>query len=157
MHESVMAWVGEMVAQLDLSKLSTLEVGSYNVNGSVRELFGGPYLGIDRAEGPGVDWVWDIEKGPFRNDIYDVVVSTEMLEHCVRPHLALKHMQRSLMQGGYLILTARGYGFPYHNPPDYLRYHPEAIRILMEDAGFEIVELCEDPQAPGVFAVGKKR
>jgi hypothetical protein len=36
-----------------------LEMGSYNVNGSVRDMFAlaGRYVGVDLVEGPGVDLV----------------------------------------------------------------------------------------------------
>jgi hypothetical protein len=43
MHPSVMAWVEQKIRQYGLASatLNVLEVGSQNINGSVRELFNG--------------------------------------------------------------------------------------------------------------------
>ena len=42
-----------------LEDASVLEIGSYDVNGTVRKLFAaaGHYVGVDLVEGPGVDVV----------------------------------------------------------------------------------------------------
>jgi SAM-dependent methyltransferase len=60
-----------------------LEVGSYDVNGSVRQFFSSPieYTGIDLVSGPGVDIV--VGGNEFRGptSYYDVGVSCECFEH----------------------------------------------------------------------------
>ncbi len=64
-----------------------LEVGSLDVNGSARAILEplGPsdYTGVDIAHGPGVDVICNSEKlvEKFGAASFDVVVSTEMLEH----------------------------------------------------------------------------
>src|SRR5690606_27806966 len=54
MHESVLAWVAGQVHARGLAALDVIELGSYDVNGSVRPLFVGDYTGIDMRPGPGV-------------------------------------------------------------------------------------------------------
>lgn len=51
----MLGWVAEQVGLHQLGCRSTLEVGSLNVNGTVRDLFTGVYLGVDMRDGPGVD------------------------------------------------------------------------------------------------------
>lgn len=160
MHNSVMAWIAANVEGL---APPTLEVGSYIVNGTVRDLFGGGYVGVDHASGPGVDVVADALTLPFPARTFRTVVSTEMLEHCERPWVALAEMARVL--DGTLLLTARGFdeqrgSFGYHNPPDLWRFggaEGEAIRAVVTDAGLHVDEVVADPQVPGWFVRASTR
>ena len=61
MHQSVLNFVKEMVDRYGLAGKAVLEVGSYDVNGTVRPLFNGPYLGCDITVGPSVDVVADAQ------------------------------------------------------------------------------------------------
>lgn len=152
-----MSWVGGQVDKHALAPRSTLEVGSLDVNGSVRSLFSGAYLGLDMREGPGVDIVGTADRLPFSDGAFDVVVSTEMLEHDPAPWLSLAEMGRVLRKGGHLLLTTRGNGFGEHNEPsDYWRFMPASRTRLLELAGCKAVELAMDPEVPGVFAHGVK-
>ena len=83
MHIEVRDWLGELRRQYSEAFVvdSVLECGSYNVNGSVRDLFTArEYVGLDWRPGPGVDVVSLVhEYQPGR--MFDTVISTEMLEH----------------------------------------------------------------------------
>lgn len=164
MHESVLSWSAAMVAKYDLAALNTLEVGSLNVNGSVRGFFTGPYLGVDQVAGPGVDRIFDAEHLPsLWSGFFDVVVSTELLEHCERFWLALAEMGRVLKPGGWLLLTARGWTpeggamFEHAYPSDYWRFGRHSVPLLVGLAGCDVVESAQDPQAPGFMALGRRR
>lgn len=158
MHASVLTWVGERVPMLgDLSELDVLEVGSHDVNGSVRPLFDGArsYLCIDPWPGPGVDRVVAVE---HLAGSWDVVVSCEMLEHAREPEAAAKAIAHATAPGGHLILTTRSEGFPIHPfPHDFgHRFSVSEIAILFD--AFEPIELVPDPdpEAPGVFFHGRR-
>jgi len=59
-----------------------LEIGSLNINGSVRQFFKGcHYFGVDLGPGKDVDMVYQGHQVPFANDSFDVVISCECLEH----------------------------------------------------------------------------
>jgi SAM-dependent methyltransferase len=158
LHPSVLEWVAAKTRDHNLQDLGVLECGSLNVNGSVRVFFNGPYHGIDMQDGPGVDQVissWDIE---FEEE-FDVVVSTEMFEHDAYFWKSMVTMTRALKQGGYLLLTTRGIGFPFHEyPGDYWRFTEDAIAHLFDDAGLETIEIVPDPYPdhPGVFGLARK-
>ncbi len=161
MHQSVMDWVLAKKHQYGLDgPLHILEVGSYNVNGSVRTLFDQTnYLGVDIEEGPGVDMVvssHELHEQPWLGSTFDLVVSTEMLEHDRRPWESLSQMHWVLKAGGLLLVTARGNGFGDHNPPDRFRFMEQGFHDIIEDAGFEVLEVTADPQAQGWFGVGRK-
>ena len=157
MHQSVYDYVQSMVTYYGVATEKTLEVGSYNENGSVRDLFRGPYTGVDMREGAGVDLVMEAAFLRFPDNSFGVVLSTEMLEHDPRPWQSVKEMARVLEPGGYLIMTARGYGYPKHDyPSDYWRFSVEGFEVLLADVGLIPLDIREDPQVSGVFAVAQK-
>jgi SAM-dependent methyltransferase len=156
-HDSVMTWVRSEVTAHQLMAHSTLEVGSLDVNGSVRSLFSGSYVGVDMRPGPGVDQVAFASELPFPAVSFDVVVSTEMLEHDPSPWLSMAEMGRVLRSGGHLLLTTRGNGFGEHNEPsDFWRFMPAARLRLLEMAGCRLVSMTLDPEVPGIFVHGRK-
>lgn len=148
------------VTCLGIQDKSTLEVGSYDVNGSVRNLFTGSYIGVDMAQGPGVNIQALASSLPFSNGSFHTVISTEMLEHDTKPWLSVCEMGR--VTSRYVILTARGYDergcYPLHDyPRDYWRYSTGAIKELCEWAGLSMLHLINDGSGgPGVFAVARK-
>lgn len=158
-----MTWVRAQVRELGLAAPGhrVLEVGSFDVNGTVRPLFAGAaaYVGVDVAPGPGVDVVVPAGELPFDSGSFDVVVSTEMLEHDRKPWRTAREMARVLRRGGRLLATARGFdeggSFPFHNPPDRWRFSEDGMRALLEDAGAVEVEVLRDPQVRGWFARGR--
>ncbi len=59
-----------------------LEVGSLDINGSVRGQFTGcDYIGVDVAPGPGVDVVAQGQALDYDDEAFDVVISCECFEH----------------------------------------------------------------------------
>jgi SAM-dependent methyltransferase len=159
MHASVLAWIAENVISNGLAGKTALEVGSRNVNGSVRQFFDGTYVGVDMAEGDGVDVVARADRLPFNDASFEVVVSTEMLEHDPFFWLSMQEMGRVLAPGGMLLVTARGIGYPHHEfPSDYWRFTVDALEHLFRYAGLDPVEVVADPSLrhPGVFGAATK-
>ena len=146
----------------DVGGRRVLEVGSRNCNGGLRvivESFSpGEYIGVDAEAGPGVDRVCRAEAiaDVFGEESFDVVISTEMLEHVRDWRSAISNMKRVCRRGGLIVLTTRSIGFPYHGyPTDFWRYEPEDIQAMFSE--MEILMLERDEQdVPGVFAKVKK-
>ena len=61
------------------SGVSVIEMGSLNVNGTVRDFYANVdrYVGVDLSEGPGVDLVSHTEEVDFPENSFDVAVSAE--------------------------------------------------------------------------------
>lgn len=157
MHESVMEWVGSAVETYGLASGRTLELGSYDVNGSVRPLFGSDYTGIDHEHGPGVDVVAEASAIPFGDASFDTVVSTSMLEHDPAFWRTLPEVARVLRPGGHFVLTTVTTGFPVHNEPDYWRFLPNTWTLLLDMAACDMVASRDDPQSGGPQLVGVRR
>ena len=157
MHESVMEYVASAVERFGLAPLRTLELGSYDVNGSVRPLFTGEYVGVDHSHGPGVDVVMDSNALDFPDASFDTVVSTSMLEHDPAFWRTLGEVARVLRLGGHFVLTTVTTGFPVHNEPDYWRFLPNTWTLLMEMASCSMVDSRDDPQSGGPQLTGVRR
>ncbi len=119
MHAQAREWIARQVQSLAAPPSSVLEVGSLDINGSVRPLFGeaGHYHGIDLVAGPGVDEVADAAcwKPPR---LFDVVVSAEVLEHAPLWDQILQTMWGALAGGGVLLMTCASHGRAPHSAVD---------------------------------------
>ena len=91
-----------------------IDFGSLDINGSNKEWFENcNYTGVDISEGKNVDYVSKCHEY-IDNIKYDVVISTEMLEHDMYWKESLKNMLSLLKSKGLLILTCATTGRPEH-------------------------------------------
>ena len=161
-HTSVLTWAASSLGPDLVSGVSVVEVGAYNVNGSVRPGVEAhsptSYLGVDIAAGPGVDLVADVESLPGRfPDGFGLVVSTEMLEHVESWKAAVRALVLLVAPGGHLAVSTRSLGFPYHPYPlDTWRYSVADMTAILAGARLEAVSVIDDPEQPGVFAIARK-
>jgi len=75
-------------------------------------------------------------------DYFDVAFCIEVSEYWYNPFEALDNIFYLLRKGGILYLSTH-FIYPVHNPikQDYIRYTPEGIKKLLEETGFEILEM----------------
>jgi SAM-dependent methyltransferase len=160
-HRSVLAFVMTHISEADVASKKVLEVGSFDVNGSSRgmiELLApSSYIGVDMRPGPKVDRICNASDlvVTFGVESFEVVVSTEMLEHVEDWRGAISNMKRVLAPGGILLLTTRSPGFPLHDHPgDYWRFTKQDALEIFSD--MEEIDVAEDPMFPGILVRAKK-
>src|SRR5687768_11117792 len=89
----------------DVGGATVIEVGSRDVNGSVRSLVNalGPasYIGVDLEAGAGVDEICDATAliTRFGREAFDLLISTELLEH-VREWRAVISQYKQILKPG---------------------------------------------------------
>ncbi|HLY10899.1 MAG TPA: methyltransferase domain-containing protein [Planctomycetota bacterium] len=113
-----------------------------------RPLFEGRrYVSTDRGVGDSgwdyteLDALADLERIPFRDRSFDVVLCTETLEHVARPGPVLTELGRVLRPGGTLALSVP-FLHPVHQAPhDYYRYTPYGLGHLLREAGFDRIDV----------------
>jgi SAM-dependent methyltransferase len=96
-------------------RFQVLEVGAYDVNGSIRQFFpNADYLGVDLIEGPGVDLICEGDKIPHEDNIYDISISCECFEHNPSWAETFKNMYRMTKNGGIVVFTCATTGRAEH-------------------------------------------
>jgi len=160
-HITCIFFAGRQVHPREVTGRRILEVGSYDVNGSIRRIWEtwepAEYIGVDIISGPGVDIVCGAEEivTKFGENRFDIVVSTEMLEHARNWRAAISNMKRVCNCGGIILITARGFGMPYHSwPYDFWRYEKQDMKAIFSDC--EVLALEADTGDPGVLLKARK-
>jgi SAM-dependent methyltransferase len=104
------------------------------------------WIGVDAAEGPGVDRVLvEPYRLPFVDDSVDVVVSSSTFEHAEFFWLLFLEMARILKPGGFLYINSPSNGPVHRHPVDCWRFYPDAGDALTRWAArnFYFLELLE--------------
>jgi SAM-dependent methyltransferase len=90
----------------DYSGIRVLEIGAFDVNGSIRPCFAGSqYLGVDLIAGPGVDLVQEGDAVDHPDGAYDLTASCECFEHNPKWRETFLNMLRMTRPGGVLLFT----------------------------------------------------
>lgn len=96
---------------------AVLEVGSYDVNGEMRDLFReycAEYIGVDLLDGPSVDVVSFGHELTYEDGKFSLAFSAECFEHDVHWKQTFINMVRMTHGGGIVAFTCGGPGRPEH-------------------------------------------
>lgn len=103
------------------NKARVLEIGSLNLNGSIRQFFQDcDYVGLDVGEGRDVDVVCPGEHYGAPAESFDVVVSCEAMEHNPGWRVTWLNMLRLLKPGGLMMMTCATTGRRQHGTAEFL-------------------------------------
>ncbi len=145
----------------DIVGKKVIEIGARDVNGSLRPFVEALdpkiYVGVDLEEGPGVDEICNVYDlaAKFGEKSFDLVISSEMVEHVQDWRRAFSQIKSILAPGGVVLITTRSIGFPYHDYPfDYWRYELDDMRAIFSDMEIEALE--PDDMSPGVLVTARK-
>jgi SAM-dependent methyltransferase len=111
--------------------------------GPYRDLIGPglEYVGADIAGNPGADVeLADDGTVPLPGDSFDVVLSTQVLEHVEDPLLYLSECRRLLRPGGALVLTTHGIMYFHKDPEDFWRWTSDGLAKVVGQAGLEVTD-----------------
>ncbi len=145
---------------MHLRGFRVLDVGSRNVNGSLRELVEPhcrEYIGTDILPGPGVDRICPAAAlgREFGADQFDLIICTEVMEHVLDWRSSIAGIKEVLRPDGYLLFTVPSRGFGYHEYPfDFWRFEIDDLQNIFSD--FEVLRIQENIEYPGVFLLAKK-
>lgn len=115
--------------------IKILDIGSYNQNGTYRELLNSDryvYTGLDMEKGPNVDivpkdiYAWE----ELPDNSFDLVISGQVFEHIEFPWLTIKEIERVLKPSGFCIITAPNAGIEHKAPTDCYRYFSDGLIAL---------------------------
>lgn len=123
-------------------KLSILDVGSCDVNGTYRPLFEGHnYAGLDVAPGPNVHIIGELYEYPIADGSYDVIASGQTAEHVQDVQRWIREIARVCKPGGLVCIIAPNLWEEHRYPVDCWRILPDGMRFLLSEiAGLTVIE-----------------
>lgn len=122
----------------DLTDATVVDIGSQNVNGSLKDVCPPSlkYIGVDFVVGNGVDIVLeDPYKLPFGDTSVDVVVCSSCFEHSDFFWLLFLEVLRVLKPEGLFYLNVPSNGYFHKYPVDSWRFYPDSGKSLVAWAG----------------------
>jgi SAM-dependent methyltransferase len=161
MHPAAYQW---FAAHAPTDKVSVLDIGGRNINGTVRDLFTGPYTVLDVMPGPDVDIVADAATWTTDHR-YDVVVCAEVFEHTPDWRGIIETAHEVLRPGGRFIASAAGPDRAPHSAHDggglrpgeyYANIQPGELKDALQAAGFDDGVIDQQFQTCDVRAAATK-
>lgn len=163
MTPQILVWL-KKARQLTGQPQSILEIGSLNVNGSVRSVYGDvpKYIGIDMRAGKDVDMVLNghyiLEE--FGPESFEMVICCETLEHDNEFWVTIENMRQVVKPGGWMIITNPGTEVIRHNyPGDYYRFFSDAYAYFFREFEQVLIEefpFKDAPRTTQICGVGKR-
>jgi len=162
-HMSCLEFGKRALFREEIEGKKIIEVGSLNINGSLRDMVikynPNSYAGIDLTQGPGVDMICRAENmvKKFGKNSFDVVISTELLEHAKDWRSVISNIKDVCKAGGLMLMTTRSRGYPFHEyPNDFWRYELKDMEDIFSDCEIIILEkdnsgILSKINRPGVF------
>lgn len=78
---------------------------------------------------------------PVKDNRFDTILLTDVLEHILNPDLLLKEMTRILKPGGKMIITVPFFHLLHEEPYDYFRYTEFRLKMFCEENGLKVLKL----------------
>lgn len=97
------------------------------------------------------DFFYDGTHFPFPNNVYDTIITNQVLEHVFTPDEFLEEIYRVLKPGGSLILTVPFIWDEHEQPYDYARYSSFGLKSLLEKNGFDII--VQEKTSPNIATI----
>lgn len=168
MHQEARCFVLGVSAALGKRK-KVVEFGSYNVNGTARDLFeADEWHGIDIKPGPGVDEVADAAHWDCGEDDWgpDTIICMECLEHAPEARQIVLNAYENLGAGGVFVMTCAGVGREPHSATGdrpvpageyYGNVSAEQMMLWLAEAGFSGFTVAQsDDRCTDLYAVARK-
>ena len=93
------------------------------------------YVGVDVVENPAAELQGSVEALPVADASFDLVLCTQVLEHCDDPAQAVRELRRVLAPGGRVLASTHGVQVYHPSPHDYWRWtHAGLRRLFAENA-----------------------
>ncbi len=150
MHDSSMdkmrRFYAKYLAHRTDESLKILDLGSYDVNGTYKDLLKCPtwdYVGLDSESGKNVDVVLS---DPYcwreiPSASADVLISGQVFEHIEFFWISMLEVVRVLKPGGICCIIAPAGGHEHRYPVDCWRFYPDGFDALARFARLDVLEI----------------
>ncbi len=90
------------------------------------------YVGVDVVPQPAAELVGRVEELPVADGSFDVVLCTQVLEHCDDPAAAVRELRRVTAPGGRVLASTHGVQVYHPSPQDYWRWTHAGLERLFD-------------------------
>lgn len=98
------------------------------------------YVGVDVVPQPAADLVGPVESLPVEDASFDLVLCTQVLEHCDEPAAAVRELRRVTAPGGRVLASTHGVQVYHPSPEDLWRWtHAGLARLFEREADWASV------------------
>jgi SAM-dependent methyltransferase len=112
------------------------------------------YMGVDVVANPAADLLGSVEDLPVEDARFDLVLCTQVLEHCDDPALAVRELRRVTAPGGRVLASTHGVQVYHPSPQDLWRWTHEGLRRLFErNASWAAVSVAPAGGSAGCLAM----
>ncbi|WP_425883692.1 class I SAM-dependent methyltransferase [Parabacteroides sp. ASD2025] len=111
------------------------------------------YKGLTKSQ-TCIDWANTLHKNDFLDiecdlnnklnvpeNTFDTIILSDVLEHIEKPGILIGELYRVTRPNGVLILGVPFYYWLHEIPYDYFRYTEYALKSLLKNAGYKVVEI----------------
>ena len=101
------------------------------------------YVGLDVVPTPDADVVGFVEEMPLEAGSFDLVLCTQVLEHCEDPARAVAELRRVTAPGGRVLASTHGVQVYHPSPHDYWRWTHEGLaKLFRENADWTSLDVA---------------
>jgi SAM-dependent methyltransferase len=93
------------------------------------------YVGVDPVDNPRAELKGTVEDLPVEDGTFEVVLCSQVLEHCDDPARAISELHRATAPGGRLLLSTHGVQVYHPSPTDYWRWTHAGLEKVLRDNG----------------------
>jgi SAM-dependent methyltransferase len=112
------------------------------------------YVGVDVVPNPAAELRGPVEALPVEDGSFDLVLCTQVLEHCDDPAQAVRELRRVTAPGGKVLASTHGVQVYHPSPQDLWRWTHEGLRRLFEqNADWESVAVSPARGSAGCLAM----
>jgi len=112
------------------------------------------YVGVDVVENPAAELLGSVEALPVEDASFDVVLCTQVLEHCDDPAQAVREMHRVTAPGGRVLASTHGTQVYHPNPGDHWRWtHTGLERLFTANGEWEHVDVVPNAGTTSALAM----
>ena len=90
------------------------------------------YVGVDVVSNPSAELLGPVEALPVEDGSFDLVLCTQVLEHCDDPAQAVRELRRVTAPGGRVLASTHGVQVYHPSPQDLWRWTHEGLQRLFE-------------------------
>ena len=122
-------WLRAQAAELEAGRRcasSTSAAASSRTTRSSRSV-ASEYVGVDVVENPAAELLGSVEALPVDDASFDVVLCTQVLEHCDDPAQAVRELRRVTAPGGRVLASTHGVQVYHPSPVDYWRWTHDGL------------------------------